>query len=165
MTAPMVNPEVRQAGKRPFGIYAIIVLFLLFVATASLDIIRLRIGFASELLQQIAEVLHEGSAFSSLPQLFFSDTQLLVLINMAIIAVLMTTIAGLWFRVRQAWVAAMLLVGIGLVYNIWSYLEGAPLYLNMLIHVIVVFYLNERGVRLAFDPPRPEQEPMGSVWP
>ena len=161
----MVSPEVRHVGKRPFGIYAIIVLFLLFVATASLDIIRLRIGFASESLQQIAEILREGSALSSLPSLFFNDTQLLVLINVAIIAVVVATIVGLWFRLRQAWVAAMLLVGIGLVYNIWSYLEGTPLYLNMLIHVIAVFYLNDRGVRLVFDPPRPESEPMGGLWP
>lgn len=164
MTAPTVNPEVREVGQRPFGIYAIIALFLMFVATAALDIIRLRVGFASELLQQIAELLHEGSGLSTLPQLLFRDTNILVLINVVIITVIVATIVGLWFRFRQAWVAAMLLVGIGLVYNIWSYLEGTPLYLNMLIHVIAVFYLNERGVRLAFDPPRPREESMGGLW-
>lgn len=166
MTGPTVSPEVREVGKRPFGVYATVLLFLLFIAAAALDIVRLRVGFPSRLLQRIAEVLNESASLSMLPPLFVSDEFVLILINIGIIVVLVATLVGLWFRVRQAWVAALLLVGVGLVYNIWSYLEGTPLYLSMLIHVVAVFYLNERSVRMVFErPPAADPTPTGGVWP
>ena len=54
----------------------------------------------------------------------------------------------------------MVLIGIGLVYNIWNYLEGTPLFANMLINVLAVFYLNERSVQAYF-----EQPPGGEARP
>ena len=60
-TSQPVHPELRQIGKRPFGIYAIIFLFLLFAAVAGFDIVRLRIGLPTALLVQIAEFIPELS--------------------------------------------------------------------------------------------------------
>ena len=146
-----VHPELRQVGQRPFGIYAIIFLFLLFGVVAAFDIMRLRVGFPTVLLAQIAEFLPEASSLSALPRLFIRDSEVLVFINAFIIFVVVFTAVGLWFRRRVAWVTAMVLIGIGLVYNIWNYLEGTPLYVNMLINVLAVFYLNERSVQAYFE--------------
>jgi hypothetical protein len=155
-TSQPVHPELRQVGRRPFGLYAIIILFLVFGLVAVFDIMRLRLGFPSLLLLQIAEYFPQASSLSSLPRLLFSDTEMLVFINVVIIFTVTFTAVGLWFRQRQAWVTAMVLIGISLVYNIWNYLEGTPLYINMLINVFAVFYLNERSVQAYF-----EQRPAG----
>ena len=159
-TSQPVYPELRQVGKRPFGLYAIIVLFLLFGVVAAFDIVRLRLGFSSMLLLQIAEYFPEASSLSGLPRLLFRDADVLVFINVVIIFVVVFTAVGLWFRQRGAWVSAMVLIGIGLVYNIWNYLEGTPLFANMLINVLAVFYLNERSVQAYF-----EQPPGGEARP
>ena len=156
-TSQPVHPELRQIGKRPFGIYAIIFLFLLFAAVAGFDIVRLRIGLPTALLVQIAEFIPESSSLTGLPRLFFRDAQVLVVVNFVVIFMTVVTAIGLWFRQRGAWVSAMVLIGIGLVYNIWNYLEGTPLFANMLINVLAVFYLNERSVQAYF-----EQRPSGA---
>ena len=150
-TSQPVHPELRQIGKRPFGIYAIIFLFLLFAAVAGFDIVRLRIGLPTALLVQIAEFIPESSSLTGLPRLFFRDAQVLVVVNFVVIFMTVVTAIGLWFRQRGAWVSAMVLIGIGLVYNIWNYLEGTPLFANMLINVLAVFYLNERSVQAYFE--------------
>ena len=150
-TSQPVYPELRQVGKRPFGLYAIIILFLLFGVVAAFDIMRLRLGFSSLLLLQISAYFPEASSLSGLPRLLFRDADVLAFINVVIIFVVVFTAVGLWFRRRQAWVTGMVLIGIGLVYNIWNYLEGTPLYVNMLINVFAVFYLNERGVQAYFE--------------
>ncbi len=155
-TSQPVPPELREVGKRPFGIYAIIFLFVLFGVVAVFDIVRVRFGLPTALLVQIAELIPEGSSLSGLPRLFFRDTDILVGINAAILFIVVFTAIGLWFRLRQAWVVAMVLIGIGLVYNIWNYLEGTPLFVNMTINVFAVFYLNERSVQAYF-----EQRPAG----
>lgn len=155
-TSQPVHPELRHVGKRPFGLYAIIFLFLLFGVVAVFDIMRLRMGFPSVLLLRVAEYFPEASSLSGLPRLLFRDAEVLVFINVVIIFVVVFTAVGLWFRRRQAWVMAMVLIGIGLVYNIWNYLEDTPLYINMLINVFAVFYLNERSVQAYF-----EQRPAG----
>lgn len=150
-TSQPVPPELREVGKRPFGIYAIIFLFLLFGVVAVFDIIRLRFGLPTALLVQIAKLIPEGSSLSGLPRLFSHDGEILTAVNVAIVFMIVFTIIGLWFRLRQAWVTAMVLIGIGLVYNIWHYLEGTPLFVNMTINVFAVFYLNERGVQAYFE--------------
>ncbi|HOU39766.1 MAG TPA: hypothetical protein PK829_00725 [Promineifilum sp.] len=164
MTQPVVNPEVRQAGKRPFGLYAIMVLLLLTIFAAALDILRLRSGLATPLLLQLADIVSESASLSTLPPLVFSDRNLLLLSNVVIILVILLTVIGLWFRLWGAWIMAMLLIGLGLGYNIWKYLEGAPFYLSMFIHVVSVFYMNERSVRQVFERPTPTAPPSGTMW-
>jgi hypothetical protein len=45
----------------------------------------------------------------------------------------------------------MILTGIGLAFTIWSYFQGTPNYLPMLIDVVIVFYLNQRDVQQYFE--------------
>ena len=144
-------PGLRQGGKWPFGLCACIIRFRLVGVVAAFDFRRLGCGFSSLVLLQIAAYFPGASSLSGLPRLLFRDADVLAFINVVIIFVVVFTAVGLWFRRRQAWVTAMVLIGIGLVYNIWNYLEGTPLYVNMLINVFAVFYLNERGVQAYFE--------------
>jgi len=158
MGANLAEPELREVEKRPFGVYAIIGLLLLSAGAAALDIVRIRVGYSSRFLEQIAVFLREGTALNALSYRYVSDEQILLLINIFIIALTFLTALGLWLRRREAWVATMLLIGVGLIYNIWSYLAHSPLYWSMLINVVTVFYLNERSVQLAFERGRPAGE-------
>ncbi len=68
------------------------------------------------------------------------------------------TAVGLWLLKRWAWVATMVLVGIGLFTGIWQVLLGRPLDITLLFNVIVVFYLNSRDVQNAFSRRTPTGE-------
>jgi hypothetical protein len=50
-----------------------------------------------------------------------------------------------------AWTLAMLLEGYALALNLWSFFQGHPLYLQMLLGAVIVFYLNTRDVYRAFQ--------------
>lgn len=50
-----------------------------------------------------------------------------------------------------AWTLAMLLEGYALALALWSFYQGHPLYLQMLLSVVIVFYLNTRDVYRAFQ--------------
>jgi hypothetical protein len=75
--------------------------------------------------------------------------------------VIVILVGGLVALQRWAWVGIMLIVGLGLAVGIWLYFDSKvpgsgnePRYANMLVNVIVVFYLNQRGVQAAFTGPR-----------
>ncbi len=70
----------------------------------------------------------------------------------AVVAVL-SLVGGVgMLRLRPwAWVVAMLLEGYALTLYLWAYFRGHPLYLQMLIAAVIVFYLNTRAVRHVFD--------------
>jgi len=50
-----------------------------------------------------------------------------------------------------AWTLAMLLEGYALAINLWSFFQGHPFYLQMLLGAVIVFYLNTRDVYRAFQ--------------
>jgi len=58
---------------------------------------------------------------------------------------------GLWFGSRRAWVAAMLVAGVGLLLSFYVYWVGDPAYARMLINVVIAFYLNQGAVRDYFE--------------
>jgi hypothetical protein len=57
---------------------------------------------------------------------------------------------GLWRLRRWAWVATMLVLGFDLTTAIVNYFQGHANYLNMLLSVVCVFYLNDRDVQGLF---------------
>jgi hypothetical protein len=61
-----------------------------------------------------------------------------------------------------AWTLAMLLEGYALALNLWSFFQGHPFYLQMLLSGVIVFYLNTRDVYRAFQA-RPY--PTGALLP
>lgn len=52
--------------------------------------------------------------------------------------------------VRNAWLAAMTIQGVGLLFGLINYLRNRPSYLGILISVIIVLYLNHQEVQDAF---------------
>jgi hypothetical protein len=57
---------------------------------------------------------------------------------------------GLWLLQRWAWNVMMLWTGLGLTADLVDYVRGDPHYVQMLVSMIVVFYLNLRSVQYAF---------------
>jgi hypothetical protein len=56
-------------------------------------------------------------------------------------------VLGLLARTRWGWVLTMLLVGGGLVIDLYQYLIGQPTPVALAVHVATAFYLNQRSVR------------------
>jgi hypothetical protein len=70
---------------------------------------------------------------------------------MVILAVFGVFIAIALFRLKPwAWLAAMSLQGIGLVAALYGYITGRPNYVGMLLGIVLVLYLNQYEVRIAF---------------
>lgn len=57
---------------------------------------------------------------------------------------------GLWWLQRWAWVATMLWAGINMAQALYGYFWGTPQYIAMALSVVIVLYLNQRDVQLAF---------------
>ena len=57
---------------------------------------------------------------------------------------------GLWHLQRWAWVATMCWAGINMAQALWAYWIGEPQYAAMVLSVVIVLYLNQRDVQLAF---------------
>ena len=45
----------------------------------------------------------------------------------------------------------MILTGTGLFYAVWSYSQGRPRYVPMVIYVVITLYLNQRDVQQLFQ--------------
>ena len=56
-------------------------------------------------------------------------------------------VLGLLAHTRWGWVLTMLLVGGGLLLDLYQYAIGQPTPVALLIHVATAFYLNQRSVR------------------
>ena len=69
-------------------------------------------------------------------------------------------VAGLLSNRRWGWVGAIILSGLSLAFAIGAWWEGRPVYLNMAINVIAVFYLNQRDVRAAYEDPAASDAPI-----
>jgi hypothetical protein len=57
---------------------------------------------------------------------------------------------GLWRLQRWAWVATMTWAGVNMAQALWAYWIGTPQYTAMVLSVVIVLYLNQRDVQLAF---------------
>ena len=122
--------------RRPFGVYAVAALLLL-------DAIVLILNAQNVELSSVLKVHLPGGGQLDMPVLDWVAAIVIVIL-----------VGGLVGLKRWAWVGTMLVVGIGLAVGIWLYFEHEPRFANMLVNVIVVFYLNQRGVQAAFAGPK-----------
>lgn len=140
--ARMAEAHISLATKRrrPFGVYAIILLLLLSILSVYLEEVRTQGGGL------IGGLLPNGLDLTRNKAISTSVTVVYALL-----------VIGLLALRRWAWVAGMVLVGVGLGFNIWLYFRGNPQYPNMLLEVVLVFYLNQRDVQQAFRRRKPSQ--------
>jgi uncharacterized membrane protein (DUF2068 family) len=128
------HPDSQPASRmRRFGLYVIIGLLLLRVLSVLADVSLFKLGLPTRSLPDFANPL-------------WTDV-----VGLVLAALTSFLVVGLWFLKRWAWVATMILVGIGLAFGIWGYFQGAPTYINLLINTLAVFYLNQRDVQRAFE--------------
>jgi len=131
--------ESPPAHMRPFGIKAIIVLQLLYVAL----LITAQVG-----------ILTGGDWPDVLPQPTESIAIAVAILNVLIFLGLIS-VTGLWRLKYWAWVLLMMQIGVSLGVALWAYFSGTPQYGSMVIGVAMVFYLNQGDVRRAFSRRRP----------
>lgn len=123
----------------------------LHIVALLLDIALIQFGVVVDLLNSSSQIVFGEFGLGSLLQLFAFDDRYLLIADLIIIVLLSVLIAGLLARMRWAWVATMFLIGASLLVSILGYFNGEPRYVNMLIGVLVVFYLNERSVRQVYE--------------
>jgi hypothetical protein len=141
--------------KRPFGVIAIIVLK---IATALLLIIEIIFLIFYDAAGQFLTGLTEDELAVAL-----NNDDLTLMITLTLIVVVLgwhlTLIIGLWLLKRWAWFLTMIQLGLSLALGLWVYAQGEPLYVNMGLNTIMVFYLNQSEVQHAFgQKPKPQQE-------
>jgi hypothetical protein len=124
-----------SAGRRPFGLYAIITLILVNAVLIALDVSRSYVSLGLEFGLE-------------LPGL--DDVGVDRLLRLLIAGAWFVVAVGLWALRRWAWTALMIMVGIALGAGLLLYMRGEPRYIIMLFNVMTVFYINQRSVQLLF---------------
>ena len=132
---------------RPFGVKAIVALLLL--------------SAVADLAAGVAAVVAtaQGGGGVELPPRLPALQQLgLLALPVALGLASLLAAIGLLRYQRWAWVLVMLMIGGELAGDLWQYVAaGDRPYINMLLNVAVVFYLNQSEVQRAFGqrPARP----------
>ena len=149
--------ELPPQSKRPFGVYAIVILLLLGVVAAVLEILRVQaelFGF----WRTADEVLRKYSGLTDLTAYLFTDPTLVTIANAAAIVFWFLLIGGLWQMKRWAWLLVMIFTGSNLAFTLFRYFNDDPDYPSMLILVVITFYLNDRDVQRAYARPGTDRE-------
>ena len=121
-----------KKGGRPFGVNAIIVLLALLVLSTAVDVVR---------------------AFTGLVPYTFPDVGAftILIIDILFVVFCAALAIGLWQMRDWAWYAAMIACGLIMFFAIWRHFNGGQPYVTMFLVVIMVFYLNQREVKAAFQ--------------
>ena len=130
----------QPSGKRPFGVVVLIVLQIVSILGIGLDITVVQIGR---------------------PSIYFGTVEnptLLLGFQLLYILYLLLVVVGLWQLWRWAWFIIMVQLGLSMALELWLYFLNDPFYPRMLLHVIMVFYLNQREVQQAFERRRQPRE-------
>lgn len=145
--------------RRPFGVTILIILQILSILAivaidlAFLEVILLETPYLTLLQGQdrISTVMAEAILGLDLAVIkSIASITLMVIISAGVIFFRLVLIFGLLWLRRWAWVLVMVQVGLLMILDLWSYFIGEPAYFSMIANVVMVFYLNQREVQLAF---------------
>ena len=131
----------KKQRRRPFGVYVIITLQLFSIIAGVLVFTAEYFMFSYPELNIELELNFPMHG----PQFWLNNAQLGILTVLSIISVI-----GLWRMQRWAWFLTMLELGFGMVVDISLYFNGGANYFDMLLNVLMVFYLNQKDVQRAF---------------
>lgn len=149
--------DLRDAPRRPFGVYVLVFILLIGVFVATLEIVRVQFGL--EGFWAAAELfLRDYSGMVALVGTFFTNPTLVTVANAVVIVVWLAIIAGMWYLQRWAWLTVMIFSGINLTNALFRYFNDNPDFISMIVNVAVIFYLNDRSVQRAYAR-RNESEP------
>ena len=136
---PDIDPsQPAKPHRRPFGLYAIIV------------------------LEALVAVITLGLAYlfwRSAPTLFTNETErwnMYGSLSWDIIRAIIQLVAaiGLWHRRQWAWLATMLLTGLSMATDLWNNANHGEVPITLAISIAIVFYLNQRDVQQQFVAPK-----------
>lgn len=130
--------QPNKPHRRPFGLYAIIVLEVL-AALVTLGLAYLLWRNAPTLFT------HETERFNAYAELSWDILRAVIQLVAAI---------GLWYRRQWAWLATMLLTGLSMATDLWNYVEHGQVPITLAIGIAIVFYLNQRDVQQQFVAPK-----------
>ena len=109
-------------------------------------VVGLQIALAITLLPWVAESF---TGISPISGIGITDLWHDIYVGWAIVNVLAAL--WLWTLSRRGWVLVMVLVGIGLVANLFLWATGQPAWVRMAIQAATAFYLNSAPVRQLFE--------------
>lgn len=134
---------------RPFGVTVIVLVSLLSVAVTL-------IAAADDTLLSLPDVLIASlGAYTQLTPF--------EVVNVLLVPLEVFLLFALWHLKQWAWLLYMLTLGFSMVVHLQAHFAGTdPNYVLMMLHVVNVFYLNQRDVQRAFgyDEHRTEDEVM-----
>lgn len=123
--------ETIEKGRRPFGLYIIIILQLINAALLALGLLAL------------------GLVQQPLP-IRVTEQLIFALLGWLLVIAWVLATMGILRQKRWGWTLTMILTGLALATNIWQYFQGEPQYFNMVLNIVIVFYLNQREVQWLF---------------
>ncbi|HEX2912365.1 MAG TPA: hypothetical protein VH186_16265 [Chloroflexia bacterium] len=128
------SSTAQKAARRPFGV----------IVLCGLQIISLLIELAdlARLIWQVKFI--PGPRWNG-------DWQAQVALNTLFFIVGLSFLIGLWQMKKWAWIMLMVYLSASMGLDLISYFSGKETYIPMVISVIMVFYLNLREVRQAYE--------------
>lgn len=124
-----------RRGRRPFGLYMILILMTL----------QGLIGVFATSMLGLGLLLLPGNAWSEF------DLQPFELIEpLGLLVIVIVVVIGLWRFRAWGWYGMMLLLAYWMATDAIGYFTGNPEFGSMIINVAMVFYLNQREVRDLF---------------
>ena len=127
---------ISSQRRRPFGLYAILVLLSVQTVLGVLLAAFLGVGMtvaAADIWAILA------------PQAWSLLESLSIMLATAILVV------GLWRFRPWAWYGMMLLLAYWMASDAVGYFRGTPEYISMALNVAMIFYMNQREVRVLFE--------------
>jgi hypothetical protein len=134
------RPRARQ---RPFGVTIIALLLLANGLLAVGEGIQLTYDFYRE---------HSGKIHEEEVEKLAEDLSLLDWLTLPVTIAGIVLAWGMWTLRSWAWTATIALQGVYLAAQLHDYIQGEPVYHNLLITVVTVFYLNTHDVQVVFRP-------------
>jgi hypothetical protein len=130
--------EVTDRARRPFGLWAVIVLHFL-KAILNLAIVALSLLQDSALVTLVLSDLGD-------------ESQVLRFVVTSALLALFSLVAGIgMLRLRRwAWILTMILLAYSMTRDILAFYNGLPSYTSMALNVIQVAYLNQHEVQSLF---------------
>jgi hypothetical protein len=122
------QPQIERVNERPFGVTVIAIAM---IANAGIAAVRTWMGDVS-----LDDVMRTGFYFEMAGP-FIGAVGLIVSV-------------GLWRLQRWAWVATILWAGTNMGQALYGYIWAEPQFSAMVLSVVIVLYLNQRDVQLAF---------------
>jgi CDP-diglyceride synthetase len=124
--------------RRPFGLYMILILLT----------VQALLGVLLTAIFGIGAFVDAAEFWS----LFTSD-MLDVIVPIAVLLITLVVAIGLWRYRSWGWYGMMLLLAYHMATDAYAYFTGKQEPLLMLLNVVMVFYLNQREVRVLFEEP------------